>query len=257
MKQKQPLAGESKLRRYSPLRFFTGHVQGITASTSHLFFSSVHTENRSGMIFRLHRHTLELELSRSVEVRQQRFHPGGLSMDGDRLLVPIAEYRGSGVSTIARLCPDTLAFEHSFEVHDHIGAIARVEHVGFVAVNWDAARFYVLEEGSGRILSEIPNPTAIAYQDLEWAGDRLSCSGISRSCRSSGRVDVYAVTRPAEGAVRLSLERCLPVPRLPDGGSLAREGMTLLDGTLMFLPEDYPNSRLYTLEPNAESWQWF
>jgi hypothetical protein len=99
------------------------HVQGIDVEGDRLWVSWVDRTNKTG-------HVGEFELSsgkllRSVEVHKgDRYHPGGIALEGDSLWLPVAEYKPNSSSFIQRRNKHTLALEAEFEVADHIGCVA-------------------------------------------------------------------------------------------------------------------------------------
>ena len=99
------------------------HVQGIDVRDGDLWISSVEREARKGW---LHRVALTSgEAVRAAEVqRGERFHPGGIALDGDSIWVPVAEYKPRSSAEIQRRSAETLELEASFPVGDHIGCVA-------------------------------------------------------------------------------------------------------------------------------------
>lgn len=228
-----------------PFAFFTGHVQGITVRGDSVFFSSVDTENRSGLIFRVSRKTFELEQMRRIRIPPDHYHPGGICCAGNSILVPLAEYRPNSRTVVLAFDPVSMEYEEAFRADDHLGAVARDARGTTVCANWDAESFLFFDP-DGSLVKKTPNSSGIAYQDMEFHRDSLFCSGLVKADRSLGRVDEYALREEASGGVSVELIGSLEVPAAPTGKNGAHEGLTFLDGKLLFLPDDYPDTRPYS-----------
>ena len=114
---------------------------------------------------------------RMVDVAEgDRFHPGGISADGESLWVPVAEYRRDSSSVIQKRSVRTLELQYEFDVTDHIGCIAVAPGV-LIGANWDSRDFYVWDH-TGHLRRKVPNPTANAYQDIKFVDGRLVASGL-------------------------------------------------------------------------------
>lgn len=229
----------------APFEFFTGHVQGITVLGESLFFSSVDTEDRCGLVFRVSRKTFELEKMRRIRIPPDHYHPGGIACAGDTVLVPLAEYRPHSRTVVLAFDADSLKYEEAFRADDHLGAVARDARGTTICANWDAESFLFFDP-DGNLLQRTPNSSGIAYQDMEFHGASLFCSGLVKADRSLGRVDEYALQVGSSGAMTVELLGSLEVSAAPTGKNGAHEGMTFLDGKLVFLPDDYPETRPYT-----------
>jgi len=230
-----------------PFGFFTGHVQGITVRGESLFFSSVDTEDRSGLIFRISRKTFELEQMRRIRIPPDHYHPGGIACAGDTILVPLAEYRPHSRAVVLAFDPDSLEYTEEFRADDHLGAVARDARGTTICANWDAESFLFFDP-DGNLLQKTPNSSGIAYQDMEFRGDSLFCSGLVKSNRSLGRVDEYGLGVSSSGAMSVELLGSFEVPAAPTGKNGAHEGMTFLDEKLLLLPDDYPDTCPYSAQ---------
>ncbi|MCA9540303.1 MAG: hypothetical protein KC620_15500, partial [Myxococcales bacterium] len=83
------------------------------------------------------------ELARVTLGEGKAFHPGGFDLDGEALLVPVAEYRPDSATIVYRVDPQTLAATVAFRVADHIGAIAVDRLDGTVyGMSWGSRRIY-------------------------------------------------------------------------------------------------------------------
>ena len=105
------------------------HVQGIDVEGGILWVTSVDRATRAGF---LARHDLASgRRLASVEVHDgERFHPGGIQLDGDFVWVPVAEYRRASSAWIQKRDKATLALVAQFEVADHIGCVAACRRRG-------------------------------------------------------------------------------------------------------------------------------
>src|SRR5215471_604014 len=101
----------------------THHVQGIDFDAHTAWVSSVDSQSRKGFL-----QTFSFDsgtLLKTVEVQDgDRFHPGGIAVDGDSLWLPVAAYRAKSASIIQKRVKRTLKVTFQFAVADHIGCIA-------------------------------------------------------------------------------------------------------------------------------------
>lgn len=206
------------------------HVQGIDTDGRLLWVSEVERKTKRALL-----HEFELESGkrvRSVDLtRGNRYHPGGIAADAGSIWVPVAEYKPLSSATILRVRKADLAVESSFDVKDHIGAIA-VEGERLIGANWDAKLLYEWPSGKTRV-----NPFGTRFQDMKIAAGAL----------------VGAGHREGEGAIEwISLQDFSLIGRVTTGRTdrgvvFTNEGMTIRDGKLYLLPEDGP-SRLFVFE---------
>jgi hypothetical protein len=210
----------------------THHVQGIDVENGILWVTSVDRAARKGYLARF-----DLASGRrlaAVEVQDgERYHPGGIQLDGDAVWVPVAEYRRESSTWMQKRDKHTLALIEQFEVRDHIGCVAVADDVLWGG-NWDSLRLYRWRK-DGTPVDVRDNPTDTRYQDMKWLEGVLVASGLRT--RTEGAIewldadDLRVVRRITTGAT--------------DRGVLfTHEGMTVLQQTLYLLPEDDP-SRLF------------
>jgi hypothetical protein len=212
------------------------HVQGIDVEGNYLWVSSVDAKAGKGYLTKLDLATGRLLAQ--VEVQEgAHIHPGGITLDGDSLWIPVAEYDRDGPTSVQRRDKQTLALESSFDVKDHIGCIAAAE--GFlVGGSWSSRTIYSWsKDGRERFRRANPHPTA--WQDLKMDGELLIGSGDL----SNGRGVVEWVSLPS-----LELVRRIDAGRTERGVPFTHEGMTWRGGVLFLLPEDAP-SRLFRFTP--------
>ena len=219
-----------------PLRGVLHHVQGIDVEGGTLWVSSVDAKAGKGFLSRF-----ELpsgRLIQQVEVQEgARIHPGGITLDGDSIWVPVAEYRREGSTSMQRRNKRTLALESRFEVGDHIGCVAAGK--GFlVGGNWDSRVLYRWSP-EGILLSKQPSPHATAYQDLKIVDGQLIGSGLLPGRR--GAIEWLALED-------YRLLRRIEMGVTSRGTPFTNEGMTYRAGKLYLLPEDDP-SRLFVFTP--------
>jgi len=220
-----------ELIRQVPLKFSTYHVQGLDITEQFYFVTSVDTKQSRSWLFKIDRKNAGL-ISQVELTDGALVHPGGLQFDGRFLWIPNAEYKRLSRTMVYGLDPDTLAIHTSFEVDDHIGAIASNGKNLLYGVNWDAHHFYTWDI-DGRKLEKIDSPTSIAYQDIKYFGGKLLCSGHKDNISAIDIIDPEGWT----------LVKRINLPKDKWKSDLTREGMAF-DGVFYFLPDDGPNSRI-------------
>ena len=195
-------------------------------------------------------------------------HPGGMQSDGKRLWIPVSESKPKSRSLIRVFAlsgmlpghPPTSDFE--FAVNDHIGALAMAADRGWIlGANWDTESVYVWDL-EGNLKRTLTRPEldirglgvsgageknrGVAIQDWKVLGNRLFCSGL---CKTSG-----VVTSPRSRFISFAnfLETDFRPSRIAlpwqSGTELAREAMAIVDGLVLFLPEDLgASNRIFRL----------
>jgi len=93
--------------------------------------------------------------------RSRTIHPR--DADDVSLYIPVAEYRASSSTVVQRRSRESLELISSFEVADHIGALA-LGPDRLYAANWDARKLVEISP-EGKILRTRDNPTPLAIQD--------------------------------------------------------------------------------------------
>ncbi len=211
------------------------HVQGIDTEGNTLWVSSVDAKAGKGFLSKIE--TSSGRLLAQVEVQQgKRIHPGGITLDGDSIWIPVAEYDRDGPTSIERRNKNSLALEWSFEVDDHIGCIA-ASKTFLIGGSWSSRTLYQWTK-SGQQLLKAPNPITTSWQDLKMNGDLLMGSG--QITRQQGAVEWVSIPD-------FQLVRRILTSATDRNLSYAHEGMTYRNGKLYFLPEDFP-SRLFVFE---------
>lgn len=211
------------------------HVQGIDVEKETLWVSSVERSQKKGFLFRLDRRTGRLLAQ--VEVQDgERFHPGGLTLDGDHLWLPVAEYRRTSSTVVQLRDKNTLRLIRQFAVPDHIGCIAASGN-RLYGGNWDSLDLYTWDK-DGRQLAKRKNLSGTRFQDLKWIRGLLVGGGLREKGR--GAIDWL---HPES----LQLQRRIDVETTDRGVVLTNEGMTIRSELLYLLPEDDP-SRLFVFQ---------
>lgn len=205
------------------------HVQGLGLDGEHFWVTSVDTANHKGYLHQFNRVTGKFE--RQIDLTHGlRYHPGGFSIDGNSIWVPIAEYRPNSSALLLEIDKGTLAVKRKISVADHIGCVA-INGTTLIAGNWDSRRFYVLDF-RGKQLQVLDNPEANQYQDIKFAGGMLVASGVFN--HSSGAVDW--LVWPS-----LKLVHRIPFGLTDRGVPYTAEGMAIQGQNLYLLPENGPS----------------
>jgi hypothetical protein len=208
------------------------HVQGIALDNEHIWVTSVDAEKRRGYVHQFNRATYKFE--RQVDVTAgEAFHPGGLSVSGDSLWVPVAEYRPNSSAMLLELDKRTLTVKRKISVADHLGCVA-VTPDGLIAGNWSSRRFYVFDL-EGKQTRVIENASPNQYQDIKFVDGMLVASG--NLTKTTGAIDWYAWPS-------MKLVRSVQSGVTDKGRVYTAEAMALEGNDLYLLPEDGP-SRLF------------
>lgn len=210
------------------------HVQGIVVDGDRLYVTSVDRDAHKGLLSEFS--LPSGKLTRTVEIQQgDLYHPGGLDHDATSLWIPVAEYRANSRAVIQRRSKKTLEVLSSFEVPDHIGALALSPESAYL-VSWDARVFYNYSL-AGKLLSKSPSPHETRYQDLKFRAGALIASGLNPKPTPGGAVEWLT---PGTLAATRKLDFQLTDRATP----FNNEGMDLVGNRLYLLPEDFP-TRLF------------
>jgi glycerophosphoryl diester phosphodiesterase len=221
-----------ELLRVVPLKGDTYHVQGVDRVGDRVYVTSVERAARKGYLFEFS--YPGGDLLRSVEVQEgDRYHPGGLSIRGDSIWIPVSEYRPKSSTVIQRRNLKTFAIESKFVVEDSIGCLAAGADV-LAGGNWDSREIY-LWDYAGKQRDRIANPNANAYQDLKFASGMLVGGGLLPG--REGAIDWMEFPS-------LRLARRMKAGRTDRHVPYTQEGMAIAGQELLLLPEDAP-SRLF------------
>ena len=218
-----------KLTRTMELKSVTYHVQGVDFDAQHLWLTSVDRPTSRGFLHKFSMTTGELEGEAGVQ-NGDRFHPGGISGDGNSLWIPVAEYRRASSAVIQRRSKRTLELEFQFQVADHIGCIT-VAPDALIGGNWDSKDFYFWDR-QGRLIRKAASTTGVAYQDMKFDGGHIVASGNLPD--GGGAIDWLEYPS-------LRLARRIRAGKDDRGVLYTREAMAIHGDRLVLVPEDGPS----------------
>ena len=215
------------------------HVQGLALEDRRIWVSSVDEAKRKAWLHAFDRRTGRF-LRRLELTDGARYHPGGISISGGSIWVPVAEYRPKSSATLVEIDADSLTVRRKIHVADHLGFVAASGDT-LVAGNWDSRLLYIFDLGKRAPPRVVPNPSATRYQDMKFVDGHLVAGGSLTLW--SGAVDwidwpSLKVTRTLRaGAVG-------PIRPIGRGGPYTGEGMAIEGRDLYLVPEDGP-SRMF------------
>lgn len=221
------------------------HVQGLALDPRRIWVTSVDSDKRKAYLHVFDRGTGKL-LRRLELTDGARYHPGGISISGRSLWVPVAELRPNSSAILVEIDTNSLAVRRKIYVPDHLGCVAASGDT-LVAGNWDSKLLYVLRLGETLRMRSMPNPSGTRYQDMKFVGRQLVAGG-SLSLWS-GAVDW--IDWPSMTLARTVRAGAIgPVRPLGRGGPYTGEGMAIEGQDLYLLPEDGP-SRVFHFRLDA------
>lgn len=221
------------------------HVQGLELERTRIWVTSVDEATRKAWLHAFDRRTGKF--LRRIELTDgARYHPGGISISGRSIWVPVAEYRPQSTAILIEVDADSLKVRRKIQVADHLGFVAASGET-LVAGNWDGRLLYVFDLNRSAPPRIIPNPSATRHQDMKFVGDQLVAGGAITPW--SGAVDwidwpSMKVTRTLRaGAIG-------PIRPIGRGGPYTGEGMAIEGRDLYLVPEDGP-SRMFHFRLDA------
>ncbi len=222
------------------------HVQGLALDPGHVWITSVdHAGHRAFL------HVFERasgRFLRRIELTDgARYHPGGISLSGGSLWVPVAELRPDSSAVLMEIDVRTLKVRRRIAVADHIGCVA-ANGSRLVAGNWDSRMLYEFDLARGsQPVRVVKNPSATHFQDMKFAGGQLVAGG--NIGWLEGTLDWID---PATMRVTRSLKAGTigAVRPFGNGGPITGEGMAIEGRDLYVLPEDGP-SRVFHFRLDA------
>ena len=229
----------AKLRDILDLQGELFHVQGVDIDRRHIWVTSVDRDRHKGYLHEFDRATGRF-LRRLELTDGDRYHPGGISLHGRSIWVPVAELKPNSSAVIEEIDTDTLQIRRKLSVADHVGCVAVSDRI-LVAGNWDSRLLYVFDLENGKRVGVIPNPTATPYQDMKFVHGQLVAGGPLSLW--SGSIDW--IDWPSMKRVRM-LRTGVTDRAVPYSG----EGMALKDRDLYVISEDGP-SRLFHFKIDA------
>lgn len=220
------------------------HVQGLELDSRRIWITSVDEKRRKGYIHEFDR--LTGKLRRRLELTDgAKYHPGGISLSGGSIWVPVAELRPNSSAVLVEVDTETLQVRRKIHVADHLGCVAASDR-SLVAGNWDSKLLYIFDLADQAKVRIVPNPSQTRFQDMKFVGGQLVAGGSLTLW--SGAVDW--IDWPS-----MTLRRTLragaigPVRPLGRGGPYTGEGMAIEGRDLYVVPEDGP-SRLFHFRLN-------
>lgn len=246
-----PVAGDAELEhgRFVGALQLQGevfHVQGLALDRTHIWVTSVDHGGRRAFLHMFDRATGRF--LRRVELTDgARYHPGGLSLSGGSLWVPVAELRPDSSSVLMEIDAETLTLRRRIAVADHIGCIA-ADGTRLVAGNWDSRQLYTFDLARGtRPVQVVDNPSSTHFQDMKFVDGQLVAGG--NTSWLAGTLDWID---PATMRVTRSLKAGSigPVRPFGRGGPVTGEGMAIEGREVYVLPEDGP-SRVFHFRLDA------
>ena len=211
------------------------HVQGLALEQRRIWVTSIDQANSRAFLHEFDR--ASGKFLRRIELTDgARYHPGGISVSGRSIWVPVAELKPHSSAVLVEIDADTLRVRRKIYVPDHLGCVAAAGHT-LVAGNWDSERLYILDLSGKAKMRSVPNPSVTHYQDMKFVGDRLVAGG--NLTWWNGTVDwvdwpSLKVTRTLRaGAIG-------PIRPFGRGGPYTGEGMAIEGCDLFVIPEDGP-----------------
>lgn len=220
------------------------HVQGLAMDERRLWITSVDRSSRKGYLHEFDRRSGTLV--RRIELTDgARYHPGGISIAGRSIWIPVAELRPNSSAQLVEVDADSLKVRRRITVADHLGCVAASGDV-LVAGNWDSRLLYIFDLTSGR-RRVVANPSATHYQDMKFVDGQIVAGGTRTWW--SGTVDWIAW--PSLRVARtLRAGAVGPVRPFGRGGPYTGEALAIEGRDLYVVPEDGP-SRLFHFRLNA------
>ena len=227
------------LRLNQPLLFDAAQVQGLAATAHSFYVSAMDPHERIAFLYEVRRDTFTIAQMRMLQ-REDAYRLGGLHMGTELLWAPLAGDEGNERSLILGIDPRYLEIKLSFEVAERITAVAEGAEGHLYGINARGDLFYEWTP-DGRELRRAPNPSGVAYQDMERIHNSLVCAGVEAS---GGVLDVLA---PSDFTI---LRRHYVDALSPSGNQVTRKGFAFAEGEFYFLPDDGLNPMLmiYVLE---------
>lgn len=211
------------------------HVQGLALEPARIWATSVDNATRTAWLHEFDRATGK-PLRRIELTDGARYHPGGISVEGGLIWVPVAEMRPESSAVLVGIDARTLEVRRRIAVADHLGCVA-VSGNRLVAGNWDSKLLYEFDAATGAQVQIVPNPSQTRYQDIKFVGDHLVAGG--HRDWISGTID-WIDWRSHKLVRSLKAGAIGPVRPFGRGGPLTGEGMAIEGRDVYLLAEDGP-----------------
>lgn len=242
------LTGAMEHARYVGAQRLNGelfHVQGLALASNRIWVTSVDQNTHKGYIHEFDRPTGKLV--RRLELTDgARYHPGGISLSGGSIWVPIAEMRPDSSTVLVEIDATSLQVRRKIHVADHLGCVAASGHM-LVAGNWDSRLLYFFNLKDEKATRIVPNPSTTHFQDMKFVDGQLVGGG--NLTLWSGTVD-WIDPQSMKIARTLQTGAVGPVRPFGRGGPLTGEGMAIEGRDIYVVPEDGP-SRVFHFRLDA------
>ncbi len=215
------------------------HVQGVELDREHIWVTSLSRLRGRGFIHQFDRATGEFQ--RRLELTDgPRYHPGGISVHGGSIWVPVAEMKPHSSAVLVEIDKESLQVRRRIRVADHLGCVAASGNT-LIAGNWDSKQLHVFDLTGAEPAQVVQNPVHTRFQDMKLIGGQLVAGGLLTG--RSGTIDWFdwpsmRHTRSLKTGTTLSDGHLRPVT------AFTGEGMTLEGRDLYLVPEDGP-SRMF------------
>lgn len=215
------------------------HVQGVELESQRIWVTSVDRKHRKGYIHEFDRTTGRF-LRRLELTDGARYHPGGISISGGSIWVPVAEMKRNSSTVLIEIDADSMQVRRRIPVADHLGCVA-ASASSLIAGNWDSKMLYIFDLTNAVPMRVVPNPSSTRYQDMKLVDGQLVASGPLSG--RSGSIDWIDLPT-------MQLTRTLRTgPTSPDSffgraRPYTGKGMALQGRELYVVPDDGP-SRMY------------
>jgi len=228
-----------------PLEGEMFHVQGLELDSRRVWVTSVDQTSHKGYIHEFDRQTGKLR--RRLELTDgTKYHPGGISISGGSIWVPVAELKPNSTSVLVEIDADSLRIRRKIQVADHLGCVAASGET-LVAGNWDSQLLYIFDLRDMARARTVSNPSPTRYQDMKFVQGQLVAGGSLTLW--SGAVDW--IDWPSMKRSRTLRAGAIgPIRPLGRGGPYTGEGMAIEGRDLYVVPEDGP-SRLFHFRLDA------
>lgn len=215
------------------------HVQGLDLDATRVWVTSMDGARHKGYLHEFDRRTGKF-LRRLELTDGARYHPGGISLSGGSIWVPVAELRPDSSAVLMEIDAATLKVRRRIPVADHLGCVAASGRT-LVAGNWDSRLLYVFDLAKRGSVRVVRNPSPTRHQDMKFVDGQLVAAGSLGWL--SGAVDF--IDWPSMKLARTLRAGAIGTVRpFGRGGPYTGEGMAIAGRELYVVPEDGP-SRMF------------
>ncbi|MFM2372812.1 MAG: hypothetical protein RIS85_2534 [Pseudomonadota bacterium] len=212
------------------------HVQGLELDGQRIWVTSVDGEKRKGYIHEFDRATGKF-LRRLELTDGARYHPGGISISGGSIWVPVAEMKPDSSAVLVEIDASTMKVRRRIHVADHLGCVA-ADGDRLVAGNWDSKLLYIFDLAHNGAVRTVPNPSLTHFQDMKVKDGQLVAGGSLTWW--TGTVD-WIDMKTMKLTKTLRAGAVGPVRPFGRGGPYTGEGMAIDGRDLYVIPEDGPS----------------